>query len=641
MATYVTNLLTATAASTAGSPTPTTSWQWLRNSTAIESATASSYTVLDIDVGQLITVKQTETNFMGTAPATSASDGPVLPFNPIALFASSNPGVWYDPSDLTTMFQDTAGTTPVTTPGQTVALALDKSKGLTLGPELLINGDFTSGTANWTPLNSTIAVASGVLTVTATGLSYGQARQTINTITGKTYKITATVSLGTATLGWVLQAGNIVISLSGTTLTQRTGFFVASGATTEIIIQTDNTVSNGTVLCDDISVKELAGNHATQATTASRPTYGTHPIVGIRNVAQGSADVGNITYWPATVLSNGVTSTKIASGIDTDGLPYVDVRYQGTSTSTFHSSVYATAQSRSPAAVGQTFTASAYIKRIAGSIANLGPLTMILVEETAPTTFVNQTASPGSLEATEILDTVSRTLTSGNQVRVAFVLNFDSGVTYDVTFRVKGLQLEQSSSRTAYQFNYNRFNVTQPPLAQVNYLFFDGVDDFLVTPTITPGVDKAQVFAGVRKLSDAARGTVAEIGAGGSNGSFAMEAPDGNGLASFAFRSIGTSTAGASFGANAAPITKVVTGLVDIAAPSSILRLNGSQVSQNTSTQGTGNYLAYPLYIGRRGGTVLPFNGQIYGLIVRFGSNLTTTQITTTETWVNGKTGAY
>ena len=56
-------------------------------------------------------------------------------FSPSALFALAEPGVWYDPSDLTTLFTDTAGTTPVTTPGQTVALALDKSKGLVLGSE--------------------------------------------------------------------------------------------------------------------------------------------------------------------------------------------------------------------------------------------------------------------------------------------------------------------------------------------------------------------------------------------------------------------------------------------------------------------------------------------------------------------------
>ena len=44
-----------------------------------------------------------------------------------ALFANSEVGAWYDPSDLTTMFQDRAGTTPVTADGQTVGKILDKS----------------------------------------------------------------------------------------------------------------------------------------------------------------------------------------------------------------------------------------------------------------------------------------------------------------------------------------------------------------------------------------------------------------------------------------------------------------------------------------------------------------------------------
>ena len=48
--------------------------------------------------------------------------------NPIPyLFANDEQGAWYDPSDLTTLFQDTAGTTPVTTAGQTVARMDDKS----------------------------------------------------------------------------------------------------------------------------------------------------------------------------------------------------------------------------------------------------------------------------------------------------------------------------------------------------------------------------------------------------------------------------------------------------------------------------------------------------------------------------------
>jgi len=44
-----------------------------------------------------------------------------------ALFAGSIAGAWYDPSDIDTLFQDSAGTTPVTTAGQPVGLMLDKS----------------------------------------------------------------------------------------------------------------------------------------------------------------------------------------------------------------------------------------------------------------------------------------------------------------------------------------------------------------------------------------------------------------------------------------------------------------------------------------------------------------------------------
>ena len=48
-------------------------------------------------------------------------------FSPLALFAAGEQGVWYDPSDLSTMFQDEAGTVPVTDAGQPVGLWLDKS----------------------------------------------------------------------------------------------------------------------------------------------------------------------------------------------------------------------------------------------------------------------------------------------------------------------------------------------------------------------------------------------------------------------------------------------------------------------------------------------------------------------------------
>jgi hypothetical protein len=50
-----------------------------------------------------------------------------VPIDPAVLFADGEVGGWYDPSDLSTLFQDSAGTTPVTAVGQPVGLMLDKS----------------------------------------------------------------------------------------------------------------------------------------------------------------------------------------------------------------------------------------------------------------------------------------------------------------------------------------------------------------------------------------------------------------------------------------------------------------------------------------------------------------------------------
>lgn len=48
-------------------------------------------------------------------------------WTPIELFKNGEQGVWFDPSDLSTMFQDVDGTEPVTKDGDPVALIRDKS----------------------------------------------------------------------------------------------------------------------------------------------------------------------------------------------------------------------------------------------------------------------------------------------------------------------------------------------------------------------------------------------------------------------------------------------------------------------------------------------------------------------------------
>lgn len=53
--------------------------------------------------------------------------GDAAPWTPAALFAASEQGGWYDPSDLATLFQDAAGTIPVVADGDPVGRINDKS----------------------------------------------------------------------------------------------------------------------------------------------------------------------------------------------------------------------------------------------------------------------------------------------------------------------------------------------------------------------------------------------------------------------------------------------------------------------------------------------------------------------------------
>jgi hypothetical protein len=64
-----------------------------------------------------------------------------------------------------------------------------------------------------------------------------------------------------------------------------------------------------------------------------------------------------------------------------------------------------------------------------------------------------------------------------------------------------------------------------------------------------------------------------------------------------------------------APRSDVLTMRATGKPPSVYLRVNSAQAASSDGPQGEGKYGNYPLYIGRRAGTSLPFNGHIYGLI--------------------------
>jgi hypothetical protein len=573
----------------------------------------------------------------------------------LALFAGGVVGLWFDPNDITTLFQDTAGTTQITAPGQTTALMLDKSKGLALGPELVVNGDFSAGLTGWIIAGSaTASVVSGEVQVTnVTNFADRLGQNIVGSASGKTYKVSfdARVSFGTARVS-AAQNGASFTTLAynefTNTASQRLSFIVTAtggvGINVRIVPYSGN--ASQIVYVDNISVKELPGYHATQPTAAQRPTYGVIPYGGVRNFAAGSGDVGNTTYWPASLTVNGVVYTKVGSGTDTDGLPYVDISVAGTASSTAFFDVYAFANARISAGIGQTYTTSCLAKLIAGATPPVGCGVVVgVVGETAPATVTENTASTPIAPSVETQTSLTFTFVNAatNQARSSAYLRTGAGLTANYTIRVKALQFEKGSVRTAFQLSMSKYNTTEAGKATVGALFADGIDDGMVTPSIDfSGTDKVTVWAGVEKLSDAAQGMLLELStnAGATPNSFSLQVP-GPGT-SFRFVSGGSITAAGIADATGfpAPTVRVLTGIGDISGDRATLQVNGTQVAQSTADQGTGNYSNNPTYLFRRGGTSLPFNGIFTGLIVR-GAQSSAAQISNGNTYINSTLGAY
>ena len=208
-------------------------------------------------------------------------------FSPASLFAGGIAGAWYGPSDLSTLFQDSAGTTPVTTTGQPVGLMLDKSQGLVLGAELV---DLTVGPAGVT------FVQRGNLTEETNGYWTMETDELINNfgvVTASAYSILEVGSFHLVTIdvenfnstgkldALISGAQNTSVSHTGITITSAGSFsFIAYANSTymdTITLRTDDETEVGGTIRLKTSIRKILGNHAVQATAAARPTYQTSP----------------------------------------------------------------------------------------------------------------------------------------------------------------------------------------------------------------------------------------------------------------------------------------------------------------------------------------------------------------------------
>lgn len=170
---------------------------------------------------------------------------------------------------------------------------------------------------------------------------------------------------------------------------------------------------------------------------------------------------------------------------------------------------------------------------------------------------------------------------------------------------------------------------------------YDGIDDFLQTASVDfSATDKMTVWAGVRKLSDAAVACCMELSAnvGSNNGAFSLFTPI-TAANNLQFVSKGTATASVSITGYAAPISLVISAACDISGDYAGVRVNSSLQTPVTTNQGSGNYGNYPLYFGARAGTSLRFSGEVFSPEVIRGAASTAAQIDMVKLVINRNMG--
>jgi hypothetical protein len=640
----------------------------------------------------------------------------IAPFEPYSLFENGEQGAWYDPSDLSTLFTDSAGTTPVTGVEQFVGLMLDKSKGgvgsngaarynLLTYTEQFDNAAWTRNnvtaantTATTDPIGGTAADAlietggtgaqSAYITITLPALSHTMSVYCkANQRTWAYVRLTTTVfsagqgaffNLANGTVGTVESGVTASIADAGNgwwrcfvTITTTAGSWspcvnVAAGdnnwAYTGLngngiyIWGADLRLTSQANLAPTYQPitaswpATIPGNHATQTTSAKRPK-----LAARYNLLTYAEQFDN-PFWAkvnttvtanAAVAPNGTTTAELAypttSGTDrivwngsnvvtiANGLQYV-------------TSIYAKASGKSIVWFGT----------LAGNTANANCAFFDLQ---------NQTSSAGAYFSSASIVPVGNgwylckaTATSASTVGYGIYGSADAAGSTSVTANgTDGVLLWGADLRPASQATgligptYQRVvdAATYDTAGFLPYLQFDGLSWSMSTGSIDfTATDKMTVWAGVRKLSEIA-GVIAETSSSSqtNNGAFLVSNAF-NGSTNYDVQCRGTDRNMRRYVTYAAPITNVLQSSMTTAAADSAAaiqtRINATLNAgfASASAASSGNFGNYPLHLGGRNSAGDFFNGWLTSLIVR-GAQSTQSQIEATESWVNGKTGAY
>lgn len=207
------------------------------------------------------------------SPTATIIGGRALSINAIvkALFALGEQGFYYDPNDLTTLYQDAVGTQPVTGVGQPLGLVLDKSKGLTLGPNIVTDSGFDNY-AKWLIIGSSsewsVSEGTAIANAASGSTKIKQIEPDFSFVPYKYYEVTYTCT------NWISGEFGVFIGQQSFK-SNRTGvgtfierFQAGPNISDGLWLRANTTL---TAKFDNITVKEIYGNHAYQTTSSMRP----------------------------------------------------------------------------------------------------------------------------------------------------------------------------------------------------------------------------------------------------------------------------------------------------------------------------------------------------------------------------------
>lgn len=537
------------------------------------------------------------------------------------LWRNGEQGWWLDRNDLSTMYQDAAGTVPVYQPGQgqvdpPVALALDKRFGLARGPEI-----FSDSTVSL--LGESVRISPGVYRVYSSAGAYSGVSIPITPNTW--YEISLTVDAAAATGG-----GLVVESVQNpsTTTTGRKAYLVFSTIGAVVLKRgagvTDFQVSN-------VSIRRLYGNHAYELTTTSRPKltgrynrlqasekfddayWGFTSNYSVEKTAEVMDPAGRLNAWKITSVTGVAALNKVVG-------------------SGFRNPIYTVvikAGSRNPDILVRNATTSTNL--VAGS-----------------TTSPSSTSAYGRFTNAPLVDgwkQLTIEITSGVAVGDSLIVYLGSTGSvasgqFFYVFRADMREAGDAVGMPGYQRVVDPNNYDTAGFAL--YLQPDGIDDIHRTAAINFGSSAVTVATAIRRDKDSGLGCVVEATTNyaNSDGTLILLAPGVSDTASVSWNAKGNILAGGmNIPTPAAPAPAVVVASANISSARRSLSVNSDSTTSSASI-GTGAFGNHVCHFFQRGSGGMAFSGRDYASIC-VARELTAPELAAVRKYLNARAKGF